>query len=247
MQPIFKQEFTLTHLHTDRFDRAKLSVILHFIQEAAGTHSQLLAVGGDTLAGKHLFWAATRTRLQITRLPRLDETITVETWPMPTTRVAYPRSVIAYDAAGNELFRAITLWVLMDETTRAMVLPGRSGITVDGTLTGNELAVPHAIAARPMVNQVTRRVGYTLLDRNGHMNNTRYADWLDDLLPAAFHGAHPAQELTLCYMSEALEGEEIALHYELTDGPTLTVDATRQTGNGSERVFSAQVCYNNIL
>ena len=247
MQPIFRQEFTISHLHTDRFDRLKPSVLLYFIQEAAGAHSQLLAVGGDTLADKHLFWAATRTRVQITRLPRLGETITVETWPMPTTRVAYPRSVVAYDTAGNELFRAITLWVLMDETTRTMVLPGRSGIAVDGTLTGNELAVPHAIAARPMANAVTRRVGYTLLDRNGHMNNTRYADWLDDLLPAAFHGTHPVQELTLCYMSEALEGEEITLHYELTDGPVLTVDATRQTGESNERVFSAQICYGGVL
>ena len=247
MQPILKQTFTLSHIHTDRFDRLKISVLLYFIQEVAGAHSQLLAVGGDTLAGKHLFWAATRTRVQISRLPRLGETITLETWPMPTTRVAYPRSVIAYDAAGQELFRAITLWVLMDTDTRTMVLPGKSGIAVDGTLTGNELTVPHAIAARPMVNSVTRQVNYTLLDRNGHMNNTRYADWLDDLLPAAFHGTHTVQELTLCYMNEALENQEITLHYELTDGPVLTVDATRQAGENDERVFSAQICYGGIL
>jgi len=163
----------------------------------------------------------------------------VETWPMPTTRVAYPRSVVAYDQQHNELFRSISLWVLMDENTRAMILPGKSGVVVDGTLTGTELSVPHAIAARPMENAVTKTVGYTLLDQNGHMNNTYYLDWVSDLLPSDFHRQHPVQEFTVCYLNEALEGEEIHLSYDLSDGPTLTVDAQRQ-GN---RIFSAQLLF----
>mgnify|MGYP002517044180 CR=1 FL=1 len=31
-----------------------------------------------------------------------NEDITVETWPMPTTRTAYPRATVGYDAQGNE-------------------------------------------------------------------------------------------------------------------------------------------------
>ena len=242
MEPIYRQTFTIEHMHVDRFGRAKLSVLLYFVQEAAGQHCSLLAVDHTVLSHKHLFWAVTRNRVQITRLPRLYEKITVETWPMPTTRVAYPRSVVAYDKNGNELFRSISLWVLMDTQTRAMILPGKSGIAVPGTLTGTELAVPHAIASRPMKNAATRTVGYTLLDCNGHMNNTFYMDWVDDLLPSAFHETHPVQEFTVCYLNEAREGEQIVLHYELTDGPTLTVDAQRQ-GNDANRIFSAQILF----
>ena len=239
MQPIYKHQFTVAGNHVDRFGRAKPSVLLYYIQEAAGQHCALLAVDHDTLSHKHLFWAVTRTRVQITRLPRLGEKVFIETWPMPTTRVAYPRSVVAYDEKGVELFRAISLWVLMDDRTRAMILPGKSGILVDGTLTGAELTVPRAIAARPMANSRTCAVGYSLLDRNGHMNNTRYMDWVDDLLESDFHREHPAREFTLCYLSEAREGDEIALSYELSDGPVLTVDAIRD----DERIFSAQILY----
>lgn len=243
MEPIYSKEFTLSHIHVDRFGYAKPSVLLYFVQEAAGEHCALLAVDREHLSHKHLFWAVTRSKVQVTRLPRLGETVTVKTWPMPTTRVAYPRSVVAYDAKGEELFRSISLWVLMDDRSRAMILPGKSGVVVYGTLTGNELTVPHAIAARPMENTAVRHVGYTLLDQNGHMNNTRYMDWLDDLLPSAFHRSHPVQEFTLCYLTEAREGEDITLHYELTDGPTLTVDAQREKDGESERVFSAQVIF----
>ena len=243
MEPIYTQKFTLTDMHTDRFGRAKPSALLYFVQEAAGQHCSLLAVDHDTLSHKHLFWAVTRNRVQVTRLPRLGETITVETWPMPTTRVAYPRSVVAYDGNGNELFRSISLWVLMDDRSRTMILPGKSGITVDGTLTGTELTVPHAIATRPMDNTVLRTVGYSLLDRNGHMNNTRYLDWVDDLLSSDFHLAHPVQEFTLCYLNEAREGDAIELSYELSDGPVLTVDAFRQKTGTADRIFSAQILF----
>ena len=243
MEPIYTQKFTLTDMHTDRFGRAKPSALLYFVQEAAGQHCALLAVDHDTLSHKHLFWAVTRNRVQVTRLPRLGETITVETWPMPTTRVAYPRSVVAYDGNGNELFRSISLWVLMDDRSRTMILPGKSGITVDGTLTGTELTVPHAIATRPMDNTVLRTVGYSLLDRNGHMNNTRYLDWVDDLLSSDFHLAHPVQEFTLCYLNEAREGDAIELGYELSDGPVLTVDAFRQKTGTADRIFSAQILF----
>lgn len=235
MEPIYKQQFTLSNIHVDRYGRATPAALLYLVQEAAGQHCALLQVDYDTLSHQNLFWAVTRNRVQVTRLPRLGETVTVETWPMPTTRVAFPRSVVAYDENHQELFRSISLWVLMDCRTRGMLLPGKSGITVNGTLLGTELDAPRAIATRPMADTVTKTVGYTFLDRNGHMNNTRYLDWVCDLLPSQFHRDHPVREFTVCYMNEAREGEQIALSYELTDGPVLTVDAQRD-GN---RIFSA--------
>lgn len=247
MKPVYERQFTLSHIHVDRFGYARPAVLLYMMQEAAGDHCVLLEADRKALAPKHLFWAITRTRVQITRLPRLGETVTLKTWPMPTTRVAYPRSVVGYDADGGELFRSISLWVLMDEQTRAMVLPGKSGVTVDGTLVGDELAPPRAIATQPMENTVKKQVTYSLLDENGHMNNTRYMDWLDDLLPSGFHKAHRVQEFTLCYMNEAMEGDEIDLHFALTDGPVLTVDAQRQTDAGTDRIFSAQAIYDSVL
>ena len=241
MEPIYEHRFTLSEMYTDRFGRAKPSALLYMVQEAAGQHCTLLAVDHRTLSHKHLFWAISRNRVQVTRLPQLGENITLKTWPMPTTRVAYPRSVVAYDQEGRELFRSISLWVLMDDRTRTMILPGKSGITVDGTLTGTELSVPHAVAVRPMANSRLCTVGYSLLDRNGHMNNTRYMDWVDDLLQSDFHREHPVQELTVCYMNEAREGDRITLSYELTDGPVLTVDANRE--NDNDRIFSAQMIF----
>lgn len=246
MYPDYKQTFTLSDLHVDCFGRLKPSTILFFAQEAASQHCELLRLDWDTLSQKNLFWAVTRHRVQITRLPVRGETITVETWPMPTTKVAFPRSVVAYDAQGSELFRAISIWVLMDSKTRAMILPGKSGVLVEGTLRGTELTAPRSLAPCLLQNTYSRTVDYTQLDRNGHMNNTRYLDWIDALLPSAFHQVHPLREMTVCYHNEALENQKIDLSWSLSDGPVLQVDAHRENTDVSgttDRVFSAKLEY----
>ena len=246
MAPIYREKFQLTDLHVDRYGRLKPATLLYFVQEMAGRHSDLLRVDWDTLASHNLFWAVTRHRVQISRLPVRGETITVETWPMPTTKVAYPRSVVAYDEDGQEVFRAISIWVLVDTQTRSMVLPGKSGILVDGTVRGNELSVPRPITPSTLANTVSRTVHYTQLDRNGHMNNTRYMDWIEDLLPSEFHHQNPVREFTVCYHNEAMEGQTVNLSWNLSEEPILLVDAYRNKEDMStiqERVFSAKIEY----
>ena len=242
----YTQKFTLSDMEVDCFGKLKLSALLYFAQEVAGKHCIQLGADYETLQQKNLFWAVTRHRVQITRLPVRGETITVETWPMPTTRTAYPRSTIVYDAEGNECFRAISLWVLMDMETRAMVLPGKSGVAVEGLLRGSELAVPGSMVAREFANSETRTVRFTDLDWNGHMNNCRYLDWVTDTLPSAFHESHTAREFTICYLSEAREGETLELNWELSEEGCLTVNTTRRgedVSAGHSRVFSAKILY----
>ena len=239
----YSQTFTLSDMEVDCFGKLKLSALLYFAQEVAGKHCIQLGADYETLSKKKLFWAVTRHRVQITRLPVRGETITVQTWPMPTTRVAYPRSMVAYDAQGNELFRSISLWVLMDLKERSMILPGKSGIAVNGTLRGNELAAPGSLSPKVLTNRRPRTVCFTDLDRNGHMNNTKYLDWIADLLPSDFHRAHSPQEFTVCYLSEAREGQELKLSWEFSEDGCLNLDAHRCTEEKSERIFSAKLQY----
>lgn len=244
MEPIYRQTFTINDSAVDRYGRLKPSMILFYAQEVAGQHCNQLSVDYDTLAQKRMFWAVIRHKVQVTRLPQRNETITVETWPMPTTRSAFPRSVVAYDENGNECFRSISLWVLMDLDSRNMILPGKSGITVSGTLRGTELTTPASLHPAILENASSRKVCFTDLDRNGHMNNTRYLDWIADLLPSAFHEAHPVREFTVCYLSEAIETQELKLSWQLLDGPVLQVHAHREktdVAGAQERVFSALV------
>ena len=243
MEPLYVHEFEINDMVTDRFGRLKPSMVLLYAQTVATQHGELMNVGRDVLHPRRMFWAIIRHRVQITRLPCHGETIRVETWPMPATRSSYPRSVIAYDEAGRECFRAISLWVLMDLDKRNMILPGKSGISVVGSVRGNELALPGSLAPGKLLNHHRRTVRFSDLDRNGHMNNTRYMDWINDLLPSEFHQDHTLKEITICYLSEAWEGQELDLHWDFLEEGTMQVDAYRKNGEKDERIFSARLAF----
>ena len=239
----YTQKFTLSDMEVDCFGKLKLSALLYFAQEVAGKHCIQLGADYETLRQKNLFWAVTRHRVQITRLPVRGETITVETWPMPTTRTNYPRATVGYDAEGNELFKVLGLWVVMDLTNRTMILPKKSGVIVEGILRGNELSVPGSLNPKDLAGLFSRRVGYTDLDRNGHMNNTRYLEWMDDLLTADFHRENTPKEISICYHAEAREGQMLHLHWQISDEKELLVDALRQEPEDDQmhHVFAAKV------
>lgn len=240
MQKVYQQDILLSHIHTDRFGRLTPAALLYLAQEVSGDHCHLLGADGEALG--QLFWAISRTKVEVAQLPKLGQTLTLETWPMPTTRVAYPRATEGFDDHGNSLFKIISLWVIMDMDTRAMVLPGKSGIDVPGTSFGTELKAPGGLPAFDGSEDMHRTVTFSDLDVNGHMNNTRYLDWICDLLPAAFHKDHPMKAVSICYMSEALEGQSLRLSHG--EGDVFKVDGSlsqTDASAGHTRIFSAQV------
>lgn len=244
MEQVFEQQVQIAANHVDCFGRCKSAVLLYLAQEAATGHCDILGLDWDTMASKNLFWAVIRTHVQVERLPRLSETVTVRTWPMPTTRTAYPRAVQILDSRGEVLVSIVSLWVLMDMKTRAMLLPGRSGVEVQGISFGTEAAAPGSIVPRQQGEQAQRQVRYSDLDRNGHMNNTRYPDWADDLLSAAFHKDHPVKEFTVCYLAEAKENQQLELTSSLDENGIFQVDGcdaqTDESGKKT-RIFSLKM------
>ena len=243
MEAIYTQEFTVSDNCVDCHGRLKLSTLLYYAQEVAGRHFDRISMTYEQLAERGMFWAIIRQRVRITRLPCSGDTIRVETWPMPNSRVAFPRNVVAYDGRGNELFRVLSLWVLMDVNTRAMILPGKSGLALPGTLRGDELPAPASLPARELKHHRLRPVCFTDLDRNGHMNNTKYLDWIADLLPSQFHASHTPAEFTVCYLSEAREGQELTMSWDMGEDGCLNIDAHRMNEGKSERIFSARLQY----
>lgn len=242
MDQTHTMQFTVTELLADRFGRCRSASLLRFAQDAAGAHCVKLGTDWDTMASKGLFWAVIRQRLEVTRLPQVGETVTVKTWPMPTTRVAYPRATVAYDENGTELFKVMSLWVIMDRQTRTMIRPDRSGVDVAGTVLGGELPAPAGLNFKDLSQETLRTVGFTELDINGHMNNARYLDWLCDLLCSDFHKDHPMKAVTICYLNEALEGQQVALHWE--KGASLQVEGSvskTDANAGHTKIFTASM------
>lgn len=237
MEQMYTQEYQITPGDTDGFGFLRPGAMLYLAQEMAGSHCKLLGLDQENMDSRGLFWAVSRHKVKISRLPRVGETVLLQTWPMPTTRVAYPRILQATDKNGEELFQVLSLWVLMDRQTRVMVLPGKSGVEVAGSLRGNEMQPPLGLPAKELPQLLLRQVKPEDLDRNGHMNNTRYLDWVCDLLPGDFWQTNTLAECTACYLAEALEGQQLMLSWGFLQEKLLQVDIHRE----GSRIFSARL------
>lgn len=241
MERIFKKTITITQQDVNSSGKLKLSSLLHYAQEISGNHSDQLGFNWDTLASRDLFWAVLRHRVTINRLPSVGETVYLETWPIPATRAAYPRCVRAMDSQGNTLFETISLWVFMNIKTRAMVLPGKSGVDVPGVLRGDEPSFPGSLPPAQPTQSSLWQVDEEDLDINGHVNNARYLDHVENL--PDFIGT--PRELTVCYLAEALLGQAITLSWNMTEEGILTVEGARSREDQpdkTERVFAVKLC-----
>lgn len=242
MEMVFQQDVTVQAGDVNEYGSMKLSAVLHYIQEVSGGHSDRLGFSWNALAEKGLFWAVLRHRVVIHRLPNAGQTVHLETWPMPATRAAYPRAVRATDSSGNVLFEAVSLWVLMNTQSRAMVLPSRSGVDVPGILRGIEPEIPSSLSPANGENSSLWRVSPEDLDINGHVNNAKYLDYVEALPENA---ALTAQDLTVCYLAEVLPRQQIILKHSLSEDGVLTVDGIRPRGDDpakTERVFAVKLC-----
>lgn len=236
----FEMEFNLPGDRYDPQGVLKLSSVFYMCQVAAGEHCKLLGLDWDTLQKRDLFWAVIRVQAQIERLPRAQEPVRVITWPMPTTRSAFPRTTEGYDENGQLLFRVTNLWVLVDTKKRTMLLPGKSGVELEGITLGRELPLPGSIYPGVYDQNTPRQVTRGDIDRNGHVNNTRYIDWLQALLPREHP---PVKALHAVYHSEALLQDKLTLSWEKTDkSMALEILRAKETEpEKADRIFAATV------
>ena len=235
MAEYFVQDITVADRDVQQDGTLKLSRLLFWVQEISGQHAEKLGYSWESLGNMGVFWAVLRHNVEISRLPRSGETVRLETWPMPTTRTAYPRAVRALDSSGQVLFSALTLWVLMDRQQRTMVLPGKSNVTVPGLIRGCEIATPGSLPPVKATETALWSVDQQDLDLNGHVNNTVYIDRVLERFPLSYS----PKSMKICYLSEVNAGQEILLQADSNPG-VFAADGSRRKTNVSEnteRVF----------
>lgn len=166
------------------------------------------------LENYNLVWIITDYNMKIDRLPVFDEKITIETYAMSHNRLFCYRAFNIKDEAGNTLIEMVATFVLMDRDTRK-VHPVMSEITdaFDSEFSKTMLRGPRFKELEGGVEQ-EYRVRFYDLDMNGHVNNSKYLDWVFEVMGADFLTQHVPKKVHLKYVKEVLAGGIITSQYE---------------------------------
>jgi uncharacterized protein YoaH (UPF0181 family) len=112
----------------------------------------------------------------------------------------------------------------------------RAGGIEGGMSNGEEIALPGA--PKKAISDVSSyfTVPYSYLDQNGHMNNTRYLDLAEDLIPAALEGKK-LKSIHTRYQNEVRHGDVIELQWQELNG------IYRVSGGGEKKYFTINFEY----
>lgn len=166
------------------------------------------------LENYNLVWIITDYNMKIDRLPVFDEKITIETYAKSHNRLFCYRAFNIKDEAGNIIIEMVATFVLMDRDTRK-VHPVMSEITdaFDSEFSKTMLRGPRFKELEGGVEQ-EYRVRFYDLDMNGHVNNSKYLDWVFEVMGADFLTQHVPKKVHLKYVKEVLAGGVITSQYE---------------------------------
>jgi acyl-ACP thioesterase len=229
----------------DGSNRLTLDAIFYFFQEAAISHAENLGVGREAMARTNQVWILSRMSVQVDRRPQYGEIITVRSWPRGGEKLFALRDYDIRDADNNAAVRARSGWLIIDMEKRRPLRPQ----AVMDTLPQNEGldALPAGAAgleARTGLQKTgERRALYSDVDYNGHVNNVRYIQWMEDAIEPALLEKADRMRLDINYLNEILPSEETEIwSANIPDDPAAQALAFEgKKAGGSQAAFRAEL------
>lgn len=209
---VWSRELKLRTKDVNLYRRLRTSRLFELMQEASIAHTEELGWPRQTTLDRGLLWMIAMQRVEVARMPEYDETVVLRSWPGPMMHVLFPRQYVFEDADGAPLVRASAIWTLVDMETRTMADPDAHGVVIQGVSTGREIALPGIVRPEECDREAGIEVPFSYCDLNGHMNNTRYLDVVEDHLAGPAEGRELAS-VAVQYSAEVRYGDEVLLRW----------------------------------
>ena len=181
---IYEEQFTTRWHDTDATLTVRPSQQLVYMQEMAFRHLDSVGRNLDRLRyEEQLAFILTRLTLNFYRPLHPMQSVRAQTWVSEGKGLNFPRYFRLINEDGEVAAEACSSWLLFDLRKQTPVRVGafEYGFDAEEPLpfsTPRRLALPDQ-----MVEVGRRKILYSDIDYNGHMNNTRYPDMVCDYLP----------------------------------------------------------------
>lgn len=178
-------------------NRLKMSAVFSNIQETANSQCAYFGCGWNDLMTKYqVCYVLSRMRFQMEQYPGAGEDVMITTWPSKNLKAVFTRYFCLDSEDGTHYGSGVSQWVLFNVQKRAVVRPSECDIHFPEVIARPEpLTMPKGSlydeeifqsVPADKIRRVRRRPAYSDFDYNRHVNNARYAEWVEDILPTDF-------------------------------------------------------------
>ena len=235
MNKIYSETFPLRTSDFDCRGQIKPSAVLDLFQEVAGAHANELGIGFDALLEKGLLWAIVKVKFRIEKQINVHQRVVVKTWPLPAGRVSMQREYLIEDEEGKPLVKGSSEWVMVHSEKRRIVPPINvyplDEYCEERMFEGKFTKVPDFV---DLENAFDIIPSFCELDRNGHVNNIRYADYV---LNALKPEKQQIRAFQIDFHREVMSGMKLSLYLSQNEDTLLS----KGISESGEKMFSCSL------
>lgn len=208
-----KEEVVISSNDVDATLHIRIANLMRIIQDVIMHHVEAIGVGQSETIDKGIIWVVTRLKMEIKRLPKYQEVIVIKTYPGETKAFMYPRHLLIEDKNGNIILRLSSIWMLLDKQTRHLTNSKIITDKISPETYEEELSLPEKVE---MVNSLSlkeeRRIHYSDIDLNGHLNFAKYIEFIEDLHNNNFYCKTHPNLIILNYLKEIKEDQNVKIY-----------------------------------
>lgn len=246
--------FSIRATDTDDQDRLHLFALFSYMQESAYRSFDAHDHGQAYFDANGYCWLLTRIAVELDRLPRWGETLTVDTWHQGARRLIFLRSFRFFDEKGLLLGTASSEWLIARQGSHRPLRPdhvwpqGTMGDRIGETVPVEcqKLEPRRPLPDRPIL---VKYADFSDIDRNHHVNNTRYVAWCVDAVHASIHEddrPDPGDDLMIRrfdinYINEIRIGAKVNLFNQPDEEAAGTWHVEAQRAEDGAQVFQARI------
>ncbi len=195
----------------------KLPDVILLSLQVSGMQSIELGVSDKAiLEDYNLVWIITEYDIEVVRLPRFAEEITIETEALSYNRLFCYRRFTIYDEAGQDLIHMMATFVLMDRDSRKVQAVESEIVAPYQSEFDKKLIRGPKYESLEEPFSKDYHVRFYDLDMNGHVNNSKYLDWIFEVMGADFLTQYIPKKINIKYVKEVRPGGVITSAVERT-------------------------------
>ena len=166
-----------------------LDSLLRLTSDAAVEDFNIKNMSREVLTEKGVAILVSRVSFRIHKYPVENQHIVLHTWEEKSETLQFVRAYEVLSEEGEKLISGLSTWLLVDLNSRRL-MPVKKfdemGLRVPSELqTEHDLIPCGKITVSPEAKLLAeRKICYSDIDANGHTNNSRYAAFAVDALPA---------------------------------------------------------------
>lgn len=237
MNALWEATYPLRACDFDCYQRLQPAGVLDLFQDVAGRHSVELGIGIEQLMAQNKLWIVSTIYYEVVKTPKMYDQVTLRTWPLTPSVAVFPRDYIMEDTQGNLLVKGTSQWAVIDKEKRRVApakgIYPRELLCLEHRVFEGKL--PRLRDFEPQGEGVQVTPTFSQLDCNGHVNNTKYANYVLDVLKLSEET--PIRTFHIHYRKELLLGIPVTVYTQYEQG---VYDVMGKNEQG-ETMFNCQI------